>query len=209
MQARKLLQDMGVSAEFVVFSGTANRRLAQAVADELGAGLGECTIERFPDGEVAVSIAESVRRKAVFIVQPTAPPVNEHLVELLVFADACRRASAAQVTAVIPYFGYARQDKRHGEREPITARMVADVLQAVGINHVVTVDIHAPQIEGFFHVPVDSLTAVPTLCDSLRDRFPAGSVVVSPDAGRVKMATEYAHRLGGPVIVLQNRKRRR
>jgi ribose-phosphate pyrophosphokinase len=142
----------------------------------------------------------------VFIVQPTAPPVNDHLVELLALADACRRAAAARITAIVPYFAYARADKRHGRREPITGRMVADCLEAVGIAHVVTVDLHTPQMEGFFFVPVDSLTAVPVLCRSLRERLPAGVAVVSPDAGRVALATDYAQRLGAPVVVLHKRR---
>jgi ribose-phosphate pyrophosphokinase len=149
---------------------------------------------------------EPVRRKEVFLVQPTAPPVNDHLVELLALADACRRAAAARVTAIMPYFGYARADKRHGRREPITARVAADLLEAVGIAHVVTVDLHTPQIEGFFHAPVDSLTAVPTLCRALKDRLPADLVVVSPDVGRMAMATEYARCFGVPVIVLHKRR---
>jgi ribose-phosphate pyrophosphokinase len=161
-----------------IFSGTSNPPLANAVAQALGVPLGAAVVDRFPDGEVTVHLQEPVRRKEVFIVQPTSPPVNDHLVELLAFADACRRASAAQITAVVPYFGYARADKRHGRREPITASMVAVLLQAVGINHVITIDLHASQIEGFFHVAVDSLTAVPLLCDAMRPRLPADTVVV-------------------------------
>ena len=149
---------------------------------------------------------ESVRKHEVFIVQPTSPPVNDHLIELLVFADACRRASAAHITAIVPYFGYARADKRHGHREPITASMVAGLMQSVGIDHIITLDLHAPQIEGFFYIPVDSLTAVPTLSDTLKKGLPPRTVIVSPDAGRVRMATEYAHRLGAPVVVLHKRR---
>lgn len=168
--------------------------------------VGACEIDRFPDGEVAVQLLEPVRRKEVFLVQPTAPPVNDHLMELLALADACRRAAAARVTAIMPYFGYARADKRHGRREPITARVAADLLEAVGIAHVVTVDLHTPQIEGFFHAPVDSPTAVPTLCRALKDRLPSDLVVVSPDVGRMAMATEYARCFGVPVIVLHKRR---
>jgi ribose-phosphate pyrophosphokinase len=138
----------------------------------------------------------------VFILQSTAPPVNDHLIELLAFVDSCRRASAAHISVVIPYFGYARADKRYGRREPITASMVADLLEAVGVGHVVTIDLHASQIEGFFHIPVDSLSAVPVLCDAIRSQVPAGTVVVSPDAGRVRMATHYAQRLDTSLIVL-------
>lgn len=192
--------------EFTIFAGTSNPDLAAAVATELGVGLGERTVERFPDGEVAVRLDESVRGREVFVVQPTSPPVNDHLVELLAFADACRRASAGRVTAVVPYFGYARSDKRDGRRESIAASMVADLMEAVGIGHVVTVDLHTPQTEGFFRFPVDNLTAVGVLADALRDSLPEEAVVVSPDAGRVKMATEFAGRLGAPVVVLHKRR---
>jgi ribose-phosphate pyrophosphokinase len=168
----------------------------------MGARLGASSVERFPDGELTVRLDEPVRGREVFIIQPTSPPVNDHLIELLAFADACRRASAAHITAVTPYFGYSRADKRHGRREPITASMVADLMQAVGVDHVVTIDLHAPQIEGFFHIPVDSLTAAPLMVESLRPGLRAGTVVVSPDADRVRMATEYARLLGAPVAVL-------
>jgi ribose-phosphate pyrophosphokinase len=168
----------------------------------MGARLGACSVERFPDGELSVRLDEPVRGREVLIIQPTSPPVNDHLIELLVFADACRRASAAHITAVMPYFGYSRADKRHGRREPITASMVAALMQAVGVNHVITIDLHAPQIEGFFHIPVDSLTAAPVMVEALRPGLPPETVVVSPDAGRVRMATEYARLLGAPVAVL-------
>ena len=175
---------------------------ATSVAVEMGARLGACSVERFPDGELSVRLDEPVRGREVIIIQPTSPPVNDHLIELLAFADACRRASAAHITAVMPYFGYSRADKRHGRREPITASMVAALMQAVGVNHVVTVDLHAPQIEGFFHIPVDSLTTAPVMVEALRPGLPSDIVVVSPDAGRVRMATEYARLLGAPVAVL-------
>ena len=195
-----------MSHGFTIFGGTANPALAAAIACELHVQIGACAIDRFPDGEVAVRLLEPVRRKEVFLVQSTSPPVNDHLVELLAFADACRRAAAARITSIVPYFGYARADKRDGRREPITGRVVADLLEAVGIAQVVTVDLHTPQIEGFFHAPVDSLTAVPTLCRALRDRLPTDFVVVSPDAGRVQLATQYAQCLGAPVIVLHKRR---
>jgi ribose-phosphate pyrophosphokinase len=191
---------------FTIFAGTANPGLAMAIAHDLGVRLGACDIARFPDGEVALQLLEPVRRRAVFIVQPTAPPVDEHLVELLAMVDACRRAAAAHIIAVVPYFGYARMDKRHGQREPITASMVANVLQAVGVDHVITVDLHASQIEGFFHIPVDSLSAVPAFAAALRDRLPPDTVVVAPDAGRVRMASEYGHTRGLPVVVLHKQR---
>ncbi|HEY3230150.1 MAG TPA: ribose-phosphate pyrophosphokinase, partial [Roseiflexaceae bacterium] len=192
--------------DFLIFSGTANPDLAAAIARELGVRLGRCNVERFPDSELSVQLLEPVRRKEVFIIQPTSPPVNDHLIELLAFADACRRAAAERITAIVPYFGYARADKRHGRREPITASMVAHLLQAVAVDHVLTVDLHAPQIEGFFHAAVDSLTAVPTLCAALRDQLPPEIVVVAPDSGRVRMATQYAQRLGAPLVVLHKRR---
>jgi ribose-phosphate pyrophosphokinase len=188
--------------DFIIFSGRANVALATSVAVEMGARLGACSVERFPDGELSVRLDEPVRGREVFIIQPTSPPVNDHLIELLAFADACRRASAARIKAVVPYFGYSRADKRSGRREPITASMVADLMQAVGIDHVVTIDLHASQIEGFFHIPVDSLTATPVMAEALRPGLPAETVVVSPDAGRVPMATEYARLFGAPVAVM-------
>jgi ribose-phosphate pyrophosphokinase len=195
-----------VPREFIIFAGTANPELAAAIAADLGVLLSACAIDRFPDGETSVQLLESVRREEVFLVQPLSPPVNDHLVELLALADACRRAAAARITAVVPYLGYARSDKRHGRREPITGRMVADVMEAVGVHHVVTVDLHAPQIEGFFGIPVDTLTAVPHLSTYLRDEVPPGVVVVAPDAGALRMATDYAHRLNGTVAVLHKRR---
>jgi ribose-phosphate pyrophosphokinase len=189
-------------SECSIFSGSANQRLAAAVAQILGVPLGASTVERFPDGELTVHLLQPVRRKDVFIVQPTSPPVNDHLIELLAFVDACRRASAVHISAIIPYFGYGRADKRHARREPITASMVATLLEAVGVDHLITIDLHAPQIEGFFHIPVDSLTAVPALCEAMRPHLPEGTVVVSPDAGRLRMATHYAQCLKTSVVVL-------
>ena len=192
--------------DLMIFAGTANPDLARSIAGELGVRLSACRVERFPDGETLVILDEPVRGREVFVVQPTAPPVNDHLVELLAFADACRRASAARTTAIMPYFGYARSDKRDRQRVPVAASMVADLLQAAGINHVVTVDVHTPQLEGFFRVPVDSLTAVPALVEAVRSLLPAGAVVVSPDAGRVRMATEFAQRLKTSVVVLHKQR---
>jgi ribose-phosphate pyrophosphokinase len=187
---------------FAILCGNANRTLAATVADAAGVALSDALVERFPDGEVSVEIRAPVRDKDVFIVQSTAPPVNDHLMELLAMVDACRRASAARIFAVIPYFGYARADKRHGRREPISARLVADLLQTAGTDHIITIDLHASQIEGFFRIPVDSLTAVSILCDSLKQRLAADTVVVSPDAGRLRMATDYAQHLNTSVVLL-------
>jgi ribose-phosphate pyrophosphokinase len=195
-----------VSQPFTILAGSATPALVVEVAHALGVEPGACVVDRFPDGEVSVRLLEPVRRREVFLVQSTSPPVNDHLIELLALADACRRASAARITAVIPYFGYGRADRRHGSREPVTGRMVADLLEAVGIAQVVTIDLHTPQIEGFFFAPVDSLTAAPTLASAVRDRLPPGVAVVSPDAGRVALATDYAERLGAPVVVLHKRR---
>jgi ribose-phosphate pyrophosphokinase len=192
--------------DFVLFGGTANPALAAAVARCLEVELGACRVERFPDGELSVRLQASVRRREVFVVQPTSPPVNDHLVELLAFADACRRAAAARVTAIVPYFGYARADRRNCRREPITASMVASLMQAAGVDHVLSVDLHTPQVEGFFQVPVDTLTAVPAITDALAGRLPADLAVVSPDAGRVRMATDYAKRLDAALAILMKRR---
>jgi ribose-phosphate pyrophosphokinase len=190
-----------------IFSGSAHRDLAGSIARLLDVPLGKRTIERFPDGEISVCLGEAVRGREVFIVQPTSPPVNDHLVELLAIIDACRRSAAQRITAVVPYFGYSRSDKRHGRREPITASMVALLLQAVGVDHIVSVDLHAAQIEGFFHTAVDTLTAVPVLSDALRSRLPTkGAVVVSPDEGRIKMAGLYAQQLGADVAVIHKQR---
>jgi ribose-phosphate pyrophosphokinase len=186
----------------IIFAGTANPELAAAIAHELGIACGDCEVERFPDGELTVRLLQSVRDRVVYLVQPTSPPVNDHLIELLAFADACRRAAAGRVVAVAPYFGYARADKRVGRREPITAGMVAALFEAAGVDHLLTVDLHTPQIEGFFSIPVDTLSAVPVLCGALAGELPENAAVVSPDAGRVRLATEYAHRLDVPLIVL-------
>ena len=192
---------------FSLFSGTANPDLAGAIVRTIEHRVSPCVVQRFPDGEISVHLDEPVRGHPVFIIQSTSPPVTENLFQLLVLVDACRRAAAGRVTALVPYFGYARADKRHARREPITASMVASLFQAVGLNHLVTLDLHAAQIEGFFHLPVDNLTAVPTLCDELKHRLPAGTVVVSPDEGRVKMASDYAQRLGTDVAVLHKQRK--
>jgi ribose-phosphate pyrophosphokinase len=191
-----------MNADSILFAGTANPGLAEAVARELETSLSACEVEQFPDGELSVRVDDSVRGGDVFIIQPTSPPVNEHLLELLGFVDACRRASAARITAVMPYFGYARGDRRSAPREPIMASLVAELMQCAGVDHVILVDVHAPQLEGFFRIPVDHVSAVPALCESMRAQLPPRVIVVSPDAGRVKMATDYARRLAAPLAVL-------
>lgn len=195
-----------MNGAFAIFSGSANPALAGAVARRLDTPLGDCSIERFPDGEVSIRLGEPVRHRQVFIIQPTCPPVDNHLVELLAFVDACRRGAAAEIVAVIPYFGYARSDKRRGRPEPINARMVADMLEAVGVSHVVTMDLHAAQIEGFFHVPVDTLTAVPSLAAEVSQVLRPNTVIISPDVGRMHTAIEYSSSLDAPVVVLHKQR---
>lgn len=195
-----------MNREFLLFSGTSSPALAAGVAVELGVRPGRCTIARFPDGEVEVRLDEPVRGREVVLIQSTGPPVNENLMELLILADACRRSAAARITAVVPYFGYARADRRRGLREPITASLVAQLIQSAGIQHLMTLDMHSAQMEGFFWIAVDGLTAVPMLVDALRGRVPEGAVIVSPDTGRVAMATDYARQLGGTVAILHKRR---
>lgn len=193
---------MNAPQELVLFGGSASEKLAVRVAHLMERSLGRSFVEHFPDGEINVRIDEPVRGRDVFLVQSTSPPVSSNLFELLAYADACRRSGARAITAVIPYFGYSRSDKRDARREPIMASMVAELLQAVGVGHLLTVDLHAPQIEGFFHVPVDTLTAFPSLARAVQRDLPEDVVVVSPDEGRLKVATQVAHWLGVPVAVL-------
>ena len=197
---------LGTARSFVLFAGTAHPALAAGIATHLGVPLGACHVERFPDGEIAADLEQSVRGRDVFIVQPTSPPVNDHLVELIVIADACRRADAERITAIVPYFGYARSDKRQSRRVPVMARAVADMMQAIGIDHVVTLDAHTPQIEGFFRIPIDNLTLVPTMCRALESHLTDDTVIVSPDLGGVKRATELGERLDRPVAVCVKRR---
>jgi ribose-phosphate pyrophosphokinase len=191
---------------YLLFSGSANPDLTAAIAGRLDLHVSPSRTERFPDGEMSLQLDEPVRGHSVFIVQSTSPPVTENVFQLLAFVDACRRAAAGRVTAVVPYFGYARSDKRHARREPIMASMVAGLLQSVGLDHLVTLDLHTAQIEGFFHLPVDHLTAVPTICDELKSRLQPGTVVVSPDEGRVHMAGQYAQLLGLSTAVLHKQR---
>lgn len=192
--------------EMAIFSGTAHPELAGEIAEHLDRCLGPLNVSRFPDGEIHVRIDISVRGKDVFVVQPTCPPVNENFTELLIILDALHRASASRITAIIPYYGYARQDKKTAGREPITARMIADMLTRGGVDRVLTVDLHSPQIQGFFDIPVDHLTAVNVLGEYLSRTDLQDSIVVAPDAGRVNMATNYANILGLPLVIIHKRR---
>jgi ribose-phosphate pyrophosphokinase len=189
-----------------IVAGTANPRLARAVADQIGLPLADTTIERHPDGEVHVVLRESVRRRTVVIVQPTSPPVDDHLIELVALVDAARRAAAARIVAVVPYFGYARSDRRRGRRGPIMASVVARLLETAGVDHLIGIDLHTPQVEGYFACPVDALSATPVLGALLAGRLDPDTVVVSPDLGRVAMAGEVADILGLDSAVLQKRR---
>jgi ribose-phosphate pyrophosphokinase len=184
-----------------LFSGSANAPLAAAVARALGTRLGACLTERFPDGELHVELRESVRDHDVFIVQPTSPPVADHLLELLLLADAARRAGAGRLTAVVPYFGYARQDRRASGREPIGARLVADVLATAGIGRIVAVDLHSPATEGLFPMPLEHVSAVPLLAAGL-GAVPPEAVLVAPDLGAVRLAEQYARLLDRPMATI-------
>ena len=193
--------------EMKIFSGSANVDLAQKICAAIGAPLGDATISSFPDGETYVKIEENIRGRDVFIVQPTCPPTNQHIMELLIMVDAARRASAYRITAVIPFFGYARQDRKDKPRVPITAKLVANLLHAAGVNRVLTMDLHAQQVQGFFDIPVDHLYSMPVLIKYLRTKLTGKLVVVSPDVGGLKMASAYSQTLGvNLAIVAKQRK---
>lgn len=190
-----------------IFTGNANPELAEKICDYLGVELGKAVVDRFSEGEIRVKIEQNVRGNDVFIIQPTCPPPNENLMELLIMIDAVRRASAARVTAVIPYFGYARQDRKDQPRVPISAKLVANLITTAGANRVLTMDLHAGQIQGFFDIPLDHLFAVKIFVDHLKNILDVSNlVVVSPDVGGIKMARAYAKRLGVPLAIVDKRR---
>jgi ribose-phosphate pyrophosphokinase len=190
-----------------VLGGPAHPELAGAVAGQLGTALAPCEQQRFPDGELHVQVEASVRGHDVYIVQPTSPPVEENLFALLLMADACRRAGAARLTAVVPYFGYARQDRRASGREPVAARLAADLVRAGGFQRIVAVDLHGGAAEGVFGIPLEHLSAVPTLAAAIRPLVEENSVVVAPDLGAAKLADQYARLLELPVAVVHKVRR--
>ena len=185
-----------------ILAGSANLSLAENVARNVNVKLVRRVLERFPDGELHIELQESVRGHDVYLVQPTCPPVDEHLFELLLMADACRRAGAVHLTAVIPYFGYARQDRRAHGREPLSVRLIADLLATSGIQRVVAVDLHSQGVESAFAIPVEHVSAVPILAEAVRSSVPRNAVIVSPDLGAVKMAERYAKLLDLPVAII-------
>lgn len=189
-----------------IFSGTSNVPLAEAVCRYMDLPFGKAEIRRFSDGEVIVEISESVRGAHVFVIQSTCPPVNEHIMELLIITDALKRASARAITAVIPYYGYARQDRKVQPRAPISAKLIADLIVKAGVNRVVTVDLHAGQIQGFFDVPVDHLYAAPVFINYLKRKFNNELVIVSPDAGGMERARAYAKRLDAGLAMTDKRR---
>jgi ribose-phosphate pyrophosphokinase len=191
-----------------IFSGRANRELTKRICDYLGLPMGGITIGNFPDSEISCKVEEDIRGRDVFLVQPTCPPVNENMMELLIMIESCKRASAERVTAVMPYYGYARQDRKDEGRVPITAKLVANIITRAGADRVLAMDLHAAQIQGFFDVPVDHLYAAPVLNEYFLELGldPKDVVVVSPDEGSIKRALGHAERLGGNLAIVDKRR---
>jgi ribose-phosphate pyrophosphokinase len=189
-----------------IFSGNSNPDLANKICEYLNLSLGSALVKTFSDGEIQIEIQENVRSKDVFVIQSTCAPVNDHLIELLLMIDAIKRSSAKRITAVVPYFGYARQDKKVAPRVPISAKMVANMLAAAGANRVITMDLHAGQIQGFFDIPVDNIFAAPLLIGYIGEKFNSNLVIVSPDAGGVERARAFAKRLDADLAIIDKRR---
>ncbi|MDB6053400.1 MAG: ribose-phosphate pyrophosphokinae [Verrucomicrobiales bacterium] len=190
-----------------IFAGTSNLPLAKSICSSIGLELGKCTVSSFPDGETFVKIEENVRGEDVFLIQSTSPPSNHHLMEMFILMDALRRASASRITAVLPFYGYARQDRKDQPRVPITAKLVANLLVAAGANRVLAMDLHAQQIQGFFDIPVDHLYAAPVMYDYIKQKQLSDLVVVSPDVGGLKMAHAYSQVLGAGLAIVAKRRK--
>ena len=203
---RKRSRNLSEDKRFKLFSGTANRQLSEEIAQHIGVKVGEAKIQRFADGEVYFQLLENVRGVDVFVVQPTCYPVDQHLVELLIMIDALKRASAARITVVVPYYGYARQDRKDRPRVAISAKLVADLLTTAGANRALFVDLHAAQIQGFFNIPVDHLYASPVLVSHFRELALPKLTVVSPDAGGVERARFFAQKVGAPLAIVDKRR---
>ncbi len=192
--------------DLIVFSGNSNPKLSKKICDYLNVPLGGDKVKRFSDGEIQIEIDDNVRLKDVFVIQSTCSPVNENLVELLLMIDALKRSSAARITAVMPYYGYARQDKKVAPRVPISAKLVADMLTVAGANRIITMDLHSGQIQGFFNIPVDNLFAAPVMIDYIKQNFNDDLIAVSPDAGGVERARAIAKRLNAGLAVIDKRR---
>ena len=192
--------------DFFIFSGSAHPELSKKIANYLSVKLGKVSVERFPDGEIFVKFLESIRGGDIFIIQPTSYPTNDNIMELLIMLDAAKRASASRINVVMPYYGYARQDRKDKPRVPITAKLIADLLTTAGADRVLTMDLHAHQIVGFFDIPVDHLYAAPVLVPYLKNKLGENAVVVSPDSGSVKMAQRYSDALGAGLAVIAKRR---
>ncbi len=201
-----LLGGKKVPSTMKIFTGNSNPALAAQICAELSLPLSKATVKAFSDGEIMVEIGENVRGRDVFVVQSTCAPSNQNLMELLVMVDALKRASAARITAVIPYFGYARQDRKVAPRTPITSKLVADLITTAGVHRVLCVDLHAGQIQGFFNIPVDHLYAAPVVLDDVRAQLPGRVVVVSPDAGGTERARAFAKRLDAGLAIIDKRR---
>ena len=198
--------ELGTFNKLRVFTGNSNVSLSHMICEHLGIPLGKAQVKKFSDGEINVEINESVRGMDVFVVQSTCPPVNNHLMELLILIDALKRASASRISAVIPYYGYARQDKKVFPRASISAKLVADLITTAGASRLLTIELHASQIQGFFNIPVDHLYASPILLDYLKERFQRDLVIVSPDAGGVERARAFAKRLNVALAIIDKRR---
>jgi ribose-phosphate pyrophosphokinase len=203
---RKRTRNLTEDRRFKLFCGTANRPLAEEIARHIGVQVGEAKLQRFADGEVYFQLLENVRGVDVFVVQPTCYPVDQHLVELLVMIDALKRASAARITVVVPYYGYARQDRKDRPRVAISAKLIADLLTTAGANRALFVDLHAAQIQGFFNIPVDHIFASPVLVGHFRELKLPNLTVVSPDAGGVERARFFAQKIGAPLAIVDKRR---
>lgn len=191
---------------YKLISGTANQEFAKKVADFLGKELAEVQVNRFSDGEINVNITETVRGQDVFIIQPTCAPANDNLMELLIIVDALKRSSAGTINAVIPYFGYARQDRKAAPRVPISAKLVADMLETAGVNRVITIDLHAAQIQGFFNIPVDHLVGASLFVEHIKNKNLPNPIIASPDVGGVARARTYAEKLGYDLVIVDKKR---
>ena len=192
--------------DYAIFAGNGNHPLAEEISKVIGKPLGEASVKKFSDGEIAINIGESVRGKDCFIIQSTSEPVNDNLMELCIMIDAMKRASAGRINAVIPYYGYGRQDRTAKARDPITAKLVADILQVAGTDRVITMDLHAAQIQGFFNIPTDQLLGVPIFVNYFKAQRTDDMVIVSPDHGSVKRARDFAEPLGVPIAIIDKRR---